>query len=169
MLHRGTFSLEPVGTDPLYLPPRHMRLPSEIREQFQRYGRVGGQTRASVLPPERRKAIARRAASLRWVRARFGRDSFEELGLPGGELIDAGLADLTEERPSLESLLVSIAAPRLRREGVPVGVELADPEERLYELLSKSEGDLAHARYQAYLGQASSFADACRLARIDRG
>ncbi len=146
-----------------------MNLPSEIREQFQRYGRVGGQIRATVLPPPRRRAIARRAASLRWIRERFGATSFEELGLPAGDLIDVGLADVAEERISLESLLVSIAAPRLRREGVPVSVELADPEDRLYMLLSESEGDLAHARYQAYLGQASSFADACRLARIDRG
>lgn len=146
-----------------------MKLPSEIREQFRRYGQVGGQTRASVLSPERRRAIASRAAALRWIRKRFGGDSFEELGLPGGDLIDAGLADLTEERPSLESLLVSIAAPRLRREGVPVGSELADPEDRLYELLAQSEGDLAHARYQAYLGQASSFANACQPRRLRYG
>lgn len=67
-----------------------------------------------------------------------------------------------------ESLAVSLAAPRLRREGVPVGNVLDDPERRLYELLSRSEGDLAHARYNAWLRRLASFADACRLARVDR-
>lgn len=63
---------------------------------------------------------------------------------------------------------MSLAAPRLRREGVPVVEVLDDPERRLYELLSRTEGDLAHARYNACLKQLVSFADACRLARTDR-
>ncbi len=105
---------------------------------------------------------------MRWIRKRFGAASFEELGLPGGALIDAGLADLAAGKTTLESYLVSIAAPRLYREGIPVGTPLADPENGLYELLSRTEGDLAFARYQAYLLQASSFANACRLARVDR-
>ena len=69
---------------------------------------------------------------------------------------------------SVESLVVSLAAPRLRREGVPIGTVQADPEDRLYELLSRASGDLAHARYLAYLQQIESFADACHIARRRR-
>lgn len=83
--------------------------------------------------------------------------------------MDAGLADLADDRVSPESLLISIAAPRLRREGVPVGPTLDDPERTLFGLLQETEGDLAHARYNARLRQMVSFADACRLVRVDRG
>ena len=113
-----------------------------------------------------RSAGARRAATARWIKERFGAGDFASLGLPGGELIDAGLADLALGVTSHASLLVSLAAPRLRREGVPVGLVEADPDERLYELLAGSEGDLAHARYNALRQQVVSFANACRLARV---
>jgi hypothetical protein len=120
------------------------------------------------MSPGARSAVARRAATVRWIRHRFGDSSFERLGLPGGATVDAGLADLAANRTTPESLAVSLAAPRLRREGIPVGPELEDPERRLFEHLSITEGDLAHARYSAWLRQLVSFADACRLARIDR-
>jgi hypothetical protein len=115
-----------------------------------------------------RTAVARRAATARWIRNRFGSSSFEALGFPGGELVDTGLAELADAKVTVPSLLVSLAASRLRREGVPLSTVHADPEERLYELLSRSSGDLAHARYGAYLRQVVSFADACREARLDR-
>ena len=86
-----------------------------------------------------------------------------------GDIVDAGLADLADRKTTAESLLVSLAAPRLRREGVPLGETHPDPEDRLYVLLSQTEGDLAHARYNAYLRQAVSFADACHVARLDQG
>ena len=145
-----------------------MDLPEEVRERFRRYGRSGGLRRAERMSPEARRAVARRAATSRWIRHRFGAPSFERLGLPGGELVDAGLTDLADERRTLASLAVSLAAPRLRREGVPVGDVLQDPERALFQLLARTEGDLAHARYNAYLRQLVSFADACRLARVDR-
>ena len=144
-----------------------MKLPPEVREQFARYGQQGGEIRAARLSPERRKAIGRRAATQRWVRSRFGASSFGELGLPGGALVDQGLLDLIENRVTLASLLISIAAPRLVREGVPVSGDLhSAPEEALFALLSESEGDFAHARYLAYLQQIVSFANA--LERVDR-
>jgi len=146
-----------------------MELPDEIREQFRSHGRIGGRRRASGMSPSERSAAARRAATVRWIRQRFGTASFAELGLPGGELVDAGLADLAAGRVTTESLAVSLAAPRLRREGVPVGAPLEDPERRLFRRLSRSDGDLAHARYNAHLRQLVSFADACRLARVDGG
>jgi hypothetical protein len=98
----------------------------------------------------------------------FGARSFEELGLPGGEIVDAGLADLADGKVSEESLAVSIAMPRLRREGVPSSPAHADPEYRLYRLLSRRSADLGHARYRAFLAQMSSFANACHGRRLDR-
>jgi hypothetical protein len=121
------------------------------------------------MSPETRQAVAQRAASTRWIRERFGDSSFAALGLPGGEIVDAGLADLAAGRTSPESLAVSLAAPRLRREGIPVGSVQADAEDRLYDLLARASGDLAHARYSAWLRQLVSFADACHTARSIRG
>ena len=91
---------------------------------------------------------------------------FADLGLPGGDVVDEGLADLASGRTSAASLLVSLAAPRLRREGVPVTNTQPDPELQLYRLLSSTEGDLAHARYNAYLRLIVSFADACSVATL---
>jgi hypothetical protein len=145
-----------------------MELPPEVLDQFRRHGRRGGEARATRMSAQARRAAARRAATTRWVRKRFGASDFESLGLPGGELVDRGLADLAAGVTSAESLLVSLAAPRLRREGVPVGEVEADPNERLYELIARTEGDLAHARYNALRRRVVSFADACRLARVDR-
>ena len=144
-----------------------MKLPPEVREKFRRYGRLGGKARADKLNGTARRRVASRAAAVRWLKARFGDSSFAALGLPGGDIIDTGLADLTNGTISLQSLAVSLAAPRLRREGVPVPTPFTDAEERLYDLLAETSGNLAHARYSAYLRQLASFADACRLARRD--
>lgn len=144
-----------------------MELPPEVLDLFRRHGRRGGKVRAARMSPQARSAGARRAATARWIQERFGARDFASLGLPGGELIDKGLADLAAGVASAESLLVSLAAPRLRREGVPVGIVQPDPEQRLYDLLCQSEGDLAHARYAALRSQVVSFANACRGARVD--
>jgi hypothetical protein len=145
-----------------------MRLPDAIRKQFADYGRQGGKARATKMSAQARHATARRAAASRWIRDRFGASSFAALGLPGGDIVDAGLKHLADGTVSTESLLVSLAAPRLRREGIPVGPVQSEPEDRLYELLSAAMGDLAHARYAAHLQQIVSFADACHLARRHR-
>lgn len=121
------------------------------------------------MPPEARAAGARKAATARWTRERFGAPDFASLGLPGGELVDEGLADLAEGIVSRASLVVSLASPRLRREGVPVGRVEPDADVRLYRLLEEEAGDaLAHARYNALRREIVSFANACRLARVDR-
>jgi hypothetical protein len=81
--------------------------------------------------------------------------------LPGHELVSTGLEDLAAGRESEASLLVSMAAPRLRRLGfdVPAGVER--PSHRLYELLSEPGRDGgAHSRYNALVGRMVSFARA---------
>jgi hypothetical protein len=122
------------------------------------------------MSPESRKIVARTAAIRRWTKVRFGYASFEEAGLPGGEIIDKGLADLAKGKETIEGLLVSLATPRLKREGVPLPRELfPDADMRLYRLLETKSGELAHTRYLAYLRQAVSFADACSDVRLTRG
>lgn len=141
-----------------------MKLPEDIRERFRRYGRQGGKTRAALLSDADRRAVSSRAAITRWINRRFGSSSFAALGLPGGELVDKGLADLAAGTETPESLLVSLAAPRLRRERVPVGKPLPNANDRLYDLLVQNSGDLAHTRYLAHLSRMESFANACHLA-----
>jgi hypothetical protein len=49
--------------------------------------------------------------------------------LPGGDLIQEGLDDLSRGVESVPALLVSIGAPRLRRAGLPLPEKLfPDPE-----------------------------------------
>ena len=144
-----------------------MKLPKSVRDSFRAYGRQGGRARASNMSPGARTSVARKAAIQRWTRARFGAPGFEVLGLPGGQVIDAGLAALAADEESIESLLVSLAAPRLKREGVPLPHNLfADADVRLYRLLERTDGVLAHARFLAYLRQVVSFANACASARV---
>jgi hypothetical protein len=83
---------------------------------------------------------------------------------PGHELVSAGIADLTAGRESEASLLVSMAAPRLRALGFAVPVGAVDrPSHRLYELVSECEGG-AHSRYNALVGRVVSFARAAERA-----
>lgn len=79
-------------------------------------------------------------------------------GIPGGELVEAGLADLAREVESVAALLVAIGAPRLRELGVPVPERsVAGPEHRLYALLAATDADSAHSRYNALLSRLVSF------------
>ena len=80
--------------------------------------------------------------------------------LPGGELVAKGLADLAGSRLTVEALLVSIAAPRLRDLGVLVTEPLADPEHRLYAQLAREDSDSAHSRYNALLRRLTAFESA---------
>ena len=82
-------------------------------------------------------------------------------------MVDRGLDALAAGQVSVESLVVSLAAPRLRREGVPLpGDTIPDAELRLYRLLERTSGPLAHARYLACLRQIASFADSVSAARV---
>ncbi len=147
-----------------------MKLPDAVRAEFQRQGRRGGRARARRLPQARRQAIARQAAIRRWIRVRFGEPRFAGLGLPGGAMIDRGLDDLVAGRATAESLTVSLAAPRLRREGVPIPkATFPDADRLLYRRMEDAHGALAHARYLAHLRQVASFADACRQRRSEGG
>jgi hypothetical protein len=143
-----------------------MDMPDDVRRRFQAFGRKGGRARARRIPSAERKAIARWAALRRWIEDRFGHASFRNMGLPGGDAVDRGLEDLAWGRETAESLMVSLAASRLRRETVPLPATLfPDADARLYRLLERQDGALAHARYLARLRQLTSFADACRSVR----
>jgi hypothetical protein len=79
-------------------------------------------------------------------------------GLPGWELIKAGLSDLAGDIESAPALLVAIGAPRLRRLGLTIpAISVAQPEHRLYELLSRDDSDSAHSRYNALIRRLVSF------------
>ncbi|HET7130210.1 MAG TPA: hypothetical protein VFJ93_14145 [Gaiellaceae bacterium] len=87
-----------------------------------------------------------------------------ERSLPGTELVEKGLADLAAGAVTVESLLVSIGAPRLRRLGLAVPPALEYPEERLYLLLARDDPDGAHARHHALVRRLVSFERAAESA-----
>ena len=63
-------------------------------------------------------------------------------GLPGAELVEAGIADLERGVDSVEALLVSIGAPRLERLGFDVPVPIPSPEHRLVRTTLRGRGGL---------------------------
>ena len=78
--------------------------------------------------------------------------------LPGAELIETGLADLAAGRETVESLLVSIGAARLRHAGIEVPKEtFPSPEHRLYELLFDRNPDTAYSLYNSLIRRLVSF------------
>jgi hypothetical protein len=86
--------------------------------------------------------------------------------MPGGDLIEQGLADLTAGRETDAAFLVLIGATRLRRLGLTVPLPPAQwlapphdpvPEHRLYERLARSNADSAHSRYNALIRTLVSF------------
>ena len=87
------------------------------------------------------------------------------VALPGGDLIEKGLADRRRGIASLEGLLVSIGAPRLARLGVDVPHPIPDAERRLYERLHAEDPDSAHGRYNALIRRLVSFERAAACAK----
>jgi hypothetical protein len=87
--------------------------------------------------------------------------------LPGHELVSGGLADLAAGRESEASLLVTMAAPRLRSLGIEVPPATTPrASHRLYELLSERDGGAhAHSRYNALVRRIVSFAHAAEHAQ----
>ena len=83
--------------------------------------------------------------------------------LPGSDLIEQGIDDLSRGIRSAAAFLVSIGAPRLTRLGVPVPDPLPCPERGLYDLLSESDADSAHSRYNALIRRLVSFERAAAL------
>jgi hypothetical protein len=85
--------------------------------------------------------------------------------LPGGELVEKGLADLAQGVETVESLLVSIGAARLRAVGLEVPTPFEDAEERLYRLLAGDDPKGAHSRYNGLIRRLVSFERAAESAR----
>jgi hypothetical protein len=78
--------------------------------------------------------------------------------LPGHDLVSTGIVDLQNDRETIPALLVAIGAPKLRKLGVSLPAKLPlDPEHRLYDLLSFSESNTAHSRYNALIRKLVSF------------
>jgi len=77
--------------------------------------------------------------------------------LPGADLIRDGLRDLAAGVESIESLLVLIGAPRLRRLGFDVPDTPDYREDRLYARLAAEDEDSAHSRYNALIRRLVSF------------
>lgn len=89
--------------------------------------------------------------------------------LPFRQVIEKGLADLSQQGvESVEALLVSIGAPRLRALGFPVRRVIPQPEHRLYDSLCREHGnEKAHSAYNALIRRLVSFerAAACGKSR----
>ena len=89
-------------------------------------------------------------------------------GLPGGDLVSAGLRDLECGIESQDAMLVSIGAPRLERLGVHVTSPLDEPEHRLYAQLATAHRASAHSRYNALIRRLVSFERAAECERSSR-
>ena len=80
--------------------------------------------------------------------------------LPGADLVEQGLADLAGGRVSDASLLVLIAAPRLKRLGVQVPERASQQpyEHQLYARLEERLGAGAHSHYNSLIRRIVSYA-----------
>jgi hypothetical protein len=77
---------------------------------------------------------------------------------PANDLITAGIEDLQDRRETIAALLVAIGAPKLRSLGLELPENLpSNPEHRLYDLLSATEPDSAHSKYNALIRKLVSF------------
>ena len=82
--------------------------------------------------------------------------------LPGDDLVEQGLADLALAQVTDFSLLVRIAAPRLRR----LGIQVPEPgfsgpfEHKLYDRLNHRLGTAAHSYYNSLIRRIVSYARA---------
>lgn len=85
--------------------------------------------------------------------------------LPGGDLIERGIADRARGLSSIEALLVSIGAPRLAQLGFEVPNPIPAAERQLYERLHAEDPDSAHGRYNALVRRLVSFERAAACAR----
>jgi hypothetical protein len=82
--------------------------------------------------------------------------------LPGHELVEQGIADLSDDRVTDFSLLVLIAAPRLKRLGIRIP-ERTFPrpyEHQLYARLNDRLGAGAHSYYNSLIRRIVSYARA---------
>lgn len=84
--------------------------------------------------------------------------------MPGGDLIAQGLRDLRAGSETIEALLVSMTASRLRAVGIDVPPAFPDAELRMYAQLTALHGDDAFGQYNALRRRIVSFARAAECA-----
>lgn len=109
----------------------------------------GTKSVGAAYPPEASRSLA----SLDAVNAA----STHMQALPGADLIQRGIADLSANRETVDALLVSIGATRLRSVGVDLPSPIESPEHKLYRLLAEERGDAAHSAYNALVRRLVSF------------
>ena len=81
--------------------------------------------------------------------------------LPGADLVEQGLADLAQNRLTELSLLLLVAAPRLKTLGIEVpDLAASRPEHQLYELLEARFGSEAHSQYNSLIRRIVSYSRA---------
>lgn len=81
-------------------------------------------------------------------------------GIPGEELVAAGVEALGRGERDVEALLVAVGAPRLRTLGIRVpdaGRLPTHPELALYLAIGRRHPDDAHSRYNALIRRLVSF------------
>jgi hypothetical protein len=109
-----------------------------------------------AIPPWTRNS-SRKKWTIFWSKCNAMTNEGHNMGLPGEELVKKGLADLSQERMTDCSLLVLIAAPRLRRLGIMIPDRpLPRPyEHELYARLDKRLGPACRRRADS--SQAADF------------
>ena len=137
-----------------------------VRAYLADIGRRGGTRSRRTLSTEQAQQMVARREGRRCLRA------FEDMAAqmqlfeaPGFELVHQGIRDLAEGHLSTESLLVSIAAPRLQLLGIRLPPVLPLPEEELFARLVDEHGDGAHSHYNALVRRLVSFTRAVPVLR----
>lgn len=83
--------------------------------------------------------------------------------LPGHDLVEKGIRDLSQKSVSNEALLVSIASFKLRNLGLTIPElpdRISDPEISLYRSLALTRENGAHSAYNSLIRQLVSFSRA---------
>lgn len=92
--------------------------------------------------------------------------------LPGGNLVEKGLADLGTSTRSEEAILLLVARPRLEWLGFAIPQPWSKQglwEHELFELVEQRQPEGAHAAYNALIQLIHSFANACTQLNSQEG
>ena len=87
----------------------------------------------------------------------FSRELSLDGDLPGEEMIVRGIAALERGERTVEALLVSIGAPRLRLIGFALPPTISEPEDALWDLLAAGDPANVHSTYNALIRRLVSF------------
>ena len=87
----------------------------------------------------------------------FTRDISLDGDLPGEEMVVRGIAALERGEKTIEALLVSIGAARLRLIGLAIPTTFPEPEDALWDLLAADDPANVHSAYNALIRRLVSF------------